>query len=84
MNVHARGRGWEAVMSSIVCQQVNGLVEKALTDADLAESDVGSAPRLLEIIMQNCRGGVDACIGSYIALALNRCRSTLLPASALA
>ncbi|EIE23737.1 ARM repeat-containing protein [Coccomyxa subellipsoidea C-169] len=53
-------------------QQVNHLVETALTNADLNESDIGSAPRLLEIIMQNCRGRVDGCIGHYIALALNK------------
>ncbi|BDA47636.1 Importin-7 [Coccomyxa sp. Obi] len=53
-------------------QQVNHLVETALTNADLNESDIGSAPRLMEIIMQNCRGRVDHCIGQYIALALNR------------
>ena len=48
-------------------------METALTNADLNESDIGSAPRLLEIIMQNCRGRVDGCIGHYIALALNKC-----------
>ena len=57
--------------------QLNGLVEKALVDADLAEADIGSAPRLMEIVMQSCRGRVDACIGTYIALALGRCASPL-------
>ena len=52
--------------------QVNHLVETALTNADLNENDIGSAPRLMEIIIQNCRGRVDHCIAQYIALALNR------------
>jgi hypothetical protein len=52
------------------------MVETALTNADLNETDISSAPRLLEIIMQNCRGRVDHCIGNYIALALNRCRES--------
>lgn len=52
--------------------QANQIAETALTNADLSEGDIGSAPRLLEIIMQNCRGRVDHCIGSYIALALNK------------
>ncbi len=55
---------------------MNGLVEKALVDADLAEADIGSAPRLMEIVMQSCRGRVDACIGTYIALALGRCAAS--------
>ena len=39
---------------------------------DLNDEDAGNAPHLLDVIMQNCRGRVDACIGNYIDLALTR------------
>ena len=56
-------------------------METALTNADLNENDIGSAPRLMEIIIQNCRGRVDHCIAQYIALALNRRAACLALAS---
>ena len=52
--------------------QLNELVEKALTTMDLNDEDAGNAPHLLDVIMQNCRGRVDACVGNYINLALTR------------
>jgi hypothetical protein len=39
---------------------------------DLNDEDAGNAPHLLDVVMQNCRGRVDAYIGSYINLALTR------------
>lgn len=55
-----------------VCLQLNELVEKALTTMDLNDEDAGNATNLLDVVMQNCRRRVDAHIGSYIKLALNR------------
>ena len=52
--------------------QLNELVEKALTTMDLNDEDAENAPHLLDVVMQNCRGRVDACIGIYINLALTR------------
>ena len=57
--------------------QANQMVEKALMDPDAAEGDVSVAPRLLEVIMQRCRGRVDACIPLYLHLALQRCAFAL-------
>ncbi|CAL5220954.1 g3058 [Coccomyxa viridis] len=53
-------------------QQLNEMVEKALTTMDLNDEDAGNAPHLLDVVMQNCRGHVDSYIGSYISLALTR------------
>jgi hypothetical protein len=36
---------------------------------DFRELDVVPAVRLLEVVLQNCRGQVDACVGPYLALA---------------
>ncbi len=55
-----------------MCVQLNEMVEKALTTMDLNDEDAGNAPHLLDVVMQNCRGHVDAYIGSYISLALTR------------
>jgi len=46
--------------------------QKALSDSDASEGDVICAPKLLEIILQNCRGQVDQCVGPFISLALTR------------
>lgn len=73
---------WQSLKALVACvRQVNHLVEKALTNEDLNETDIGSAPRLLEIILQNCRGRVDHCLGHYIALALNRWPASNGPAN---
>ena len=49
------------------------MAEKALTDSEASEGDVICAPRLLEVILQNCRGRVDQCVPHFISLALARC-----------
>ena len=46
--------------------------QKALTDEEGSEGDVLCAPKLLEVILQNCRGRVDQCIPLFISLALSR------------
>ena len=48
------------------------MAEKALTDSEASEGDVICAPRLLEVILQNCRGRVDQCVPHFISLALAR------------
>lgn len=48
------------------------MAEKALTDDNLEEEDVCCAAKLLEIILQNCRGRIDACVPGYLALVLRR------------
>jgi len=50
----------------------NQMAEKALTDDNLEEEDVCCAAKLLEIILQNCRGRIDACVPGYLALVLRR------------
>ena len=48
------------------------MIEHVLADEDLDEGDVQPAPKLMEIVLQNCRGRVDACVGPYLTLALRR------------
>ena len=48
------------------------MAEKALTDENLEEEDACCAAKLLEIVLQNCRGRVDGCLAGYLALVLRR------------
>ena len=55
--------------------QATAMAEAALRNGDLAEAEVECAPKVLELVLQACRGRVDHCVGHYIALALDRCAS---------
>lgn len=60
-------------MHDTVCvSQATAMAEAALRNGDLAEADVECAPKVLELVLQACRGRVDHCVGHYIALALDR------------
>ena len=48
------------------------IVEKTLTGEDYDETDVQAAPKLMEVVLQNCKGRVDQVVGPYLALALRR------------
>lgn len=52
--------------------QATAMAEAALRNGDLAEAEVECAPKVLELVLQACRGRVDQCVGHYIALALDR------------
>ena len=57
------------------------MASKALQSDELGEDEMQPAPKLLEVILQNCRGRVDECLPLYMqARPLNR---TCLPCSAL-
>ena len=47
-------------------------MEKTLSEEDYEESDVQAAPKLMEVVLQNCKGRVDQCVGPYLALSLRR------------
>lgn len=56
------------VLSVIVhcCLQASEMACKTLQDEDLGEDEVQPAPKLLEVILQNCRGHVDDYLPHYI------------------
>uniref|UniRef100_A0A7R9YU85 Importin N-terminal domain-containing protein n=1 Tax=Chlamydomonas euryale TaxID=1486919 RepID=A0A7R9YU85_9CHLO len=51
------------------------MVEYSLK-GDFRESEIVCAPKLLEIVLQACRGQVDACVGPYLQLVLAKLPST--------
>ncbi|KAK9839718.1 hypothetical protein WJX81_008385 [Elliptochloris bilobata] len=66
-------RGTEKFLSNpTFLQQATAMAEKALRNEDLAEAEAECAPKVLELVLQACRGRVDHCVGHYIALALDR------------
>ena len=46
--------------------QASQMASKALQSEDLAEDEMQPAPKLLEVILQNCRGRVDHCLPLYV------------------
>ena len=55
------------------------MIEHVLADEDLDETDVQPAPKLMEIVLQNCRGRVDAVVAPYLTLALRRLHASRSP-----
>ena len=45
-------------------------MEKTLSEEEYEETDVQAAPKLMEVVLQNCKGRVDQCVGPYLALSL--------------
>ena len=68
-----------AAISLTAVQDAAQLVEHVLADEDLDDSDVQPAPKLMEIVLQNCRGRVDACVAPYLTLALRRLHASGSP-----
>lgn len=48
------------------------IVETVLRNEDFPEDDITGGPQLISIVLQNCRGRVDACLAPYLQLVLAR------------
>ena len=46
--------------------QASEMASKALQSEELGEEEMQPAPKLLEVILQNCRGRVDECLPLYL------------------
>eukprot|EP00897_Mesotaenium_endlicherianum_P004566 jgi/Mesen1/4137/ME000218S03251 len=49
------------------------LLHKSLNDENLSDREVESAPKLMEVVLHNCRGQVDRWIEPYLRLAVANC-----------
>eukprot|EP00891_Asterochloris_glomerata_P009638 jgi/Astpho2/9638/fgenesh1_pm.00146_%23_24_t len=56
-------------------QQANEMARRVLADTETSEGDLAPAPKLLEIILQNCRGRVDHCVAPYLQMVVTRLQS---------
>ena len=57
------------------------MASKALQSDELGEDEMQPAPKLLEVILQNCRGQVDECLPLYMQARPRTC--TCLPYRAI-
>ena len=73
-----------------MCEMQSGGVQasemacKVLQSEDLGEDEIQPAPKLLEVILQNCRGRVDEYLPLYmqaglLTISLQSCCTTTLP-----
>ena len=54
------------LMLNDCCLQANEMARRVLADSETSEGDLAPAPKLLEIILQNCRARVDHCVAPYL------------------
>ena len=50
-----------------------------MSDRSIDDSDVKSAPKLIEVVFQNCRGHVDQWVEPYIRITVDRLRRSEKP-----
>lgn len=55
-------------------QSLFNMLSKVLNDEGQSDEDVVAAPKLMEVVLQNCRGRVDQWVEPYLMLALQRLR----------
>jgi importin-7 len=68
--------GGAAGNPSAFLQSAYDMVAHSLNNPHTHESDLLSAPRLLCVVLQNCRGQVDAWVDPYLALVVTRLAKT--------
>lgn len=50
-----------------------------MNDKNLEDNDIEPAPKLIAVVLQNCRGQVDPWVEPYIRLSVERLRRTERP-----
>ena len=51
---------------------VTFLFLQLMTDRNIEDSDIESAPKLIEVVFQNCKGQVDQWVEPYLRLTIDR------------
>ncbi|KAE8698049.1 Importin beta-like SAD2-like protein [Hibiscus syriacus] len=52
------------------------MISSVMADKTLEDNDIGPAPKLIEVVFQNCRGQVDHWVEPYLRITLHRLRRT--------
>ncbi|KAL4376405.1 hypothetical protein GQ457_02G042770 [Hibiscus cannabinus] len=55
-------------------QSLWNMISSILSDKNLEDSDIEPAPKLIEVVFQNCRGQVDHWVEPYLTITLDRLR----------
>ena len=72
-------RGTETFLAHPTCKQdVLKLASMVLLNKEMPEAECLPAPKLLECVLQNCRGRVDDCVAPFLAVAIERLGSCQL------
>lgn len=51
-------------------------LEQVMADKNLEDSDIEPAPKLIEVVLQNCKGQVDHWVEPYLRITVERLRRT--------
>ncbi|XWS13239.1 hypothetical protein CRYUN_Cryun36dG0020500 [Craigia yunnanensis] len=57
-------------------QSLWNMISSIMADKNLEDSDIEPAPKLIEVLFQNCRGQVDHWVEPYLRITLDRLRRT--------
>ncbi|XVF84412.1 hypothetical protein PTKIN_Ptkin17bG0035100 [Pterospermum kingtungense] len=57
-------------------QSLWNLISSIMADKNLEDNDIEPAPKLIEVVFQNCRGHVDHWVEPYLRITLDRLRRT--------
>ena len=69
-------RGTETFLAHPNCKNdVLRVASGVLLNNQIPEPEVLPAPKLLECVLQNCKGRVDDCVAPYLAVALERLKT---------
>ena len=69
-------RGTETFLAHPTCKgDVLRVASGVLLNNDIPEPEMLPAPKLLECVLQNCKGRVDDCVAPYLAVALERLKT---------
>ncbi|XVF65538.1 hypothetical protein PTKIN_Ptkin09bG0257100 [Pterospermum kingtungense] len=60
-------------------QSLWNMISSILADKNLEDNDIEPAPKLIEVVFQNCRGQVDHWVEPYLRITLDRLRRTEKP-----
>ncbi|KAJ1696994.1 hypothetical protein LUZ63_005506 [Rhynchospora breviuscula] len=60
-------------------QSLWNMLSKIMTDKTMEDSDIDPAPKLIEVVFQNCKGQVDQWVEPYLSITINRLRTATRP-----
>ncbi|KAJ3697379.1 hypothetical protein LUZ61_001084 [Rhynchospora tenuis] len=60
-------------------QSLWNMLSKIMADKNMEDSDIDPAPKLIEVVFQNCKGQVDQWVEPYLSITINRLRTATRP-----
>ncbi|KAL3619919.1 secondary alcohol dehydrogenase (SADH2) [Castilleja foliolosa] len=60
-------------------QSLWNMISSVMGDKNLEDADIGPAPKLIQVVFQNCRGQVDHWVEPYLRITMERLRRAVKP-----